>query len=57
MDPSYEPEEKELRTLYGLKMEQKRNTTLIDEKLFDNVVSEQAKEVRNDHFLITFKCN
>lgn len=39
MDPDYEPSEMELRTLYGLKMEQKRNTGTIDAKLFENITS------------------
>ena len=39
MDPSYEPNEMELRTLFGLKMEQRRNDAVIDAKLFENVTS------------------
>ena len=39
MDPNYEPSEIEMRTLYGLKMEQKRNDAMIDAKLFENITS------------------
>ncbi|KAI9497500.1 phosphoribosylaminoimidazolecarboxamide formyltransferase/IMP cyclohydrolase [Zychaea mexicana] len=39
MDPSYEPEEQEVRQVYGLYMEQKRNNIKIDASLFNNVVS------------------
>ena len=39
MDPDYEPSEMEIRTLYGLKMEQRRNDSVIDAKLFENITS------------------
>ena len=39
MDPSYEADGMEMRTLFGLKMEQRRNDAVIDAKLFDNVTS------------------
>jgi phosphoribosylaminoimidazolecarboxamide formyltransferase/IMP cyclohydrolase len=39
MDPTYEPEEQELRQVYGLYLEQKRNTFKIDAGLFKNVVT------------------
>ena len=45
MDPSYEPVEKETRTLYGLQLQQQRNSAKIDKSLFDNVVTKR-KEVR-----------
>ncbi len=35
MDEQYEPSEMELRTIYGLRMEQKRNDSVIDAKLFE----------------------
>ena len=44
MDPDYEPCEMELRTLYGLKMEQKRNDAVVDAKMFENITSKN-KEV------------
>lgn len=39
-DPNYEPASQEIRTLYGITMEQRRNDALIDEHLFreENVV-------------------
>lgn len=39
MDPTYEPEQQEIRQVYGLYMEQKRNNFKIDASLFTNVVS------------------
>ncbi|KAI0220030.1 Bifunctional purine biosynthesis protein PURH [Lamellibrachia satsuma] len=39
MDPDYEPEDKELRTLFGLQLQQKRNNAQITSSLFTNVVS------------------
>lgn len=43
IDPSYEPSSTELRTVYGLTLEQKRNDAVITEKLFDNVVSKKKE--------------
>ncbi|XP_075994640.1 bifunctional purine biosynthesis protein ATIC [Genypterus blacodes] len=39
MDPDYEPDEVEVRVLFGLRLKQKRNTTLVDKEFFSNVVS------------------
>ncbi|CAL8350893.1 unnamed protein product [Merluccius merluccius] len=39
MDPEYEPEEPEVRVLFGLHLKQNRNGALIDKKLFSKVVS------------------
>lgn len=39
MDPGYEPDEQEVRVLFGLHMKQKRNNGIIDKQLFSNVVS------------------
>ncbi|KAM3877382.1 bifunctional purine biosynthesis protein ATIC [Diretmus argenteus] len=39
MDPDYEPDEPEVRVLFGLHLKQKRNGALIDKALFSNVVS------------------
>jgi phosphoribosylaminoimidazolecarboxamide formyltransferase/IMP cyclohydrolase len=39
IDPNYAPKDTELRTLFGLHMEQKRNDAVIDKKLFENVVT------------------
>lgn len=39
MDPAYEPEEQEVRQVYGLYLEQKRNNYKIDASLFTNVVT------------------
>ncbi|XP_013401967.1 bifunctional purine biosynthesis protein PURH-like [Lingula anatina] len=47
MDATYEPTDMETRTLYGLKLEQKRNDTFIDQKLFSNIVSSK-KELPED---------
>jgi len=56
MDPNYEPAEMELRTLYGLQMEQKRNNALIDASLFSNIVSsnkEVSEEAMRDMIVAT----
>ncbi|XP_012696178.2 bifunctional purine biosynthesis protein PURH [Clupea harengus] len=39
MDPSYEPDETEVRVLFGLHLKQKRNGANVDKELFSNVVS------------------
>uniref|UniRef100_A0A8C9X0Q3 Bifunctional purine biosynthesis protein ATIC n=1 Tax=Sander lucioperca TaxID=283035 RepID=A0A8C9X0Q3_SANLU len=39
MDPDYEPDEAEVRVLFGLYLKQKRNGALIDKEFFSNVVS------------------
>ncbi|XP_058042037.1 bifunctional purine biosynthesis protein ATIC [Ahaetulla prasina] len=40
MDPTFEPEENEIRTLFGLHLMQKRNDGVIDRSLFKNIVTE-----------------
>ncbi|XP_076879382.1 bifunctional purine biosynthesis protein ATIC [Brachyhypopomus gauderio] len=42
MDPAYEPEEEEVRVLFGLRLKQKRNGALIDAGVFGNIVSKGA---------------
>ena len=39
MDPDYEPDEAEVRVLFGLYLKQKRNGVLINKEFFSNVVS------------------
>lgn len=39
MDQSYNPDENEVRTLFGLRLSQKRNNGVIDKSLFSNVVT------------------
>ncbi|KFZ51189.1 Bifunctional purine biosynthesis protein PURH, partial [Podiceps cristatus] len=39
MDPHYEPDDNEVRTLYGLHLMQKRNNAVIDRALFKNIVT------------------
>ncbi|XP_051558143.1 bifunctional purine biosynthesis protein PURH [Myxocyprinus asiaticus] len=39
MDPEYEPDEQEVRVLFGLHLKQKRNGAVIDKELFSNIVS------------------
>jgi phosphoribosylaminoimidazolecarboxamide formyltransferase/IMP cyclohydrolase len=41
MDPAYEPEQMEVREVYGIKLEQKRNNLLIDASLFTNIVTDK----------------
>ena len=45
MDPAYEPDDMETRTLFGLKMQQKRNDAVINRDLFKNIVTKR-QEVR-----------
>lgn len=45
MDPAYEPEENEIRTLFGLHLMQRRNDGLIDQALFKGIVTKN-KNVR-----------
>lgn len=39
MDPTYEPDDTEIRTLFGLHLMQKRNNAVIDRSLFKNIVT------------------
>ncbi|KAK9410935.1 bifunctional purine biosynthesis protein PURH [Crotalus adamanteus] len=39
MDPTFEPEQNEIRTLFGLHLMQKRNDSVIDRSLFKNIVT------------------
>lgn len=39
MDQSYNPDENEVRTLFGLCLSQKRNNGVIDRSLFSNIVT------------------
>ncbi|KAI7811349.1 bifunctional purine biosynthesis protein PURH [Triplophysa rosa] len=39
MDPEYEPDEEEVRVLFGLYLKQKRNGALVDKELLSNIVS------------------
>ncbi|PIK54335.1 putative bifunctional purine biosynthesis protein PURH [Apostichopus japonicus] len=41
IDPSFEPDEMETRTLFGLQLSQKRNNAVIDRKHFENVVTDR----------------
>lgn len=46
MDPYYEPDENEIRTLYGLHLMQKRNNVVIDQSLFKNIVTKNKNVSR-----------
>jgi len=39
VDERYEPASAELRTVFGLQLEQQRNDAVIDNKLFTNIVT------------------
>lgn len=41
MDPAFEPHNVETRTLFGLKLEQQRNNSRIDESVFKNIVTKR----------------
>lgn len=45
MDPDYEPQDLETRTIYGLQLQQLRNNCVINKNTFDNLVTKN-KEVR-----------
>uniref|UniRef100_A0AAY4BG81 Bifunctional purine biosynthesis protein ATIC n=1 Tax=Denticeps clupeoides TaxID=299321 RepID=A0AAY4BG81_9TELE len=39
MDSTYEPDEEEVRVLFGLRLKQKRNDAVVNKELFSNIVS------------------
>jgi len=41
LDPNYMPKDLEVRTLFGLSLEQKRNDIVIDASLFNNIVTKR----------------
>lgn len=43
IDPSYEPNPIERKTLFGLTLEQKRNDAVVDSAVFSNIVSDNRK--------------
>jgi len=47
MDPEYEPQPIEQKTLFGLTLQQRRNNATIDKQLFTNIVS-QKKELSDN---------
>lgn len=53
MDPTYEPEDQEIRQVYGLYLEQKRNNIKIDSSLFTNVVTKNKEVSYNCLFLFS----
>lgn len=48
MDPDYEPDEEEVRVLFGLHLKQKRNTAVINKEFFSNVVSKGSVSPRRN---------
>lgn len=56
MDPDYEPDETEVRVLFGLYLKQKRNGGLIDKKFFSNVVSKGSVSVNLLYFRLILLC-
>lgn len=54
MDPDYEPDETEVRVLFGLHLKQKRNGGKIDKEFFSNIVSKGSVSIAgNQHFSST----
>lgn len=51
MDPTFEPEQNEIRTLFGLHLMQKRNDGVIDRSLFKNIVTKNKNVSRKKHVL------
>lgn len=54
MDPEYEPDETEVRVLFGLYLKQKRNGGIIDKEFFSNVVSKGS--VSTDLHVCALRC-
>lgn len=54
MDPDYEPDETEVRVLFGLYLKQKRNGGVIDKDFFSNVVSKGSVSFLKFFTLKTF---
>uniref|UniRef100_A0A3Q3X7R9 Bifunctional purine biosynthesis protein ATIC n=1 Tax=Mola mola TaxID=94237 RepID=A0A3Q3X7R9_MOLML len=48
MDPDYEPDETEVRVLFGLYLKQKRNGAIIKKEFFSNIVSKLSEEAVRD---------
>jgi len=48
IDPNYEPDPMELRSLFGIQMYQRRNDAKIDAKYFDNVVTKDKKALSSE---------
>lgn len=53
MDPDYEPDETEVRVLFGLYLKQKRNGALINKEFFSNVVSDGSVSLCSVYSLLT----
>lgn len=51
MDPEYEPDEMEVRVLFGLYLKQKRNGGIINKEFFNNVVSKGSVSIYHEIFL------
>lgn len=47
IDPNYEPNQIERKTIFGITLEQKRNDALIDKSLFSNIVSKNKNLPEN----------
>lgn len=45
MDPDYEPDETEVRVLFGLYLKQKRNGAIIKKEFFSNIVSKGSVSI------------
>lgn len=53
MDPDYEPDDTEVRVLFGLYLKQKRNGGRIDKEFFSNVVSKGSVRLKCVNFFLT----
>jgi phosphoribosylaminoimidazolecarboxamide formyltransferase/IMP cyclohydrolase len=56
INPSYEPDDIEIRQIYGITLEQPRNNAIIDKSLFSNIVTEKkdiAPEALRDLIIAT----
>ncbi|KAI6175366.1 AICAR transformylase/inosine monophosphate cyclohydrolase [Aphelenchoides bicaudatus] len=56
IDPEYLPGEDEIRTIFGLKLKQKRNAAIITPETFQNVVSENKDASFKSNLRFDFNC-
>lgn len=53
MDQSYIPDENEIRTLFGLRLSQKRNNSVVNRSLFSNIVTKNKDvSLKNNWILV-----
>ncbi len=56
IDPSYEPSEIETRQVYGLSLSQKRNNLQVTKSMFDNIVTDHVKILKEERITPLVNC-